>query len=203
MKQQIFIESGQRYGRLRVLGAAPKDKYGHICYRVICDCGYVYTATAPAIMRQKYGCKNCCVVFRQQAERVRHIGEKRNGWYILSLADVSNSGPPMYACRCLRCGEISLHTYGQITVSKSSFCRKCRPNYHFIISGNRACGTLNDGTLFWIDAAMIPRVGCLSWKKDKQGYIVGDVPVNGLKKSIKLHRFVLNADETAWCRPKA
>ena len=195
MKQKLFLETGQRYGRLRILGMAPKDKYGHICYRVICDCGSVYTATASAIIRQKYGCKKCCVVLRQQDDHVRHIGEKRNGWHILSYDGVNESGIPLYACRCLRCGKISLHTYGQVTASKSPFCGKCKPNYHFIISGNSACGMLSDGTLFWIDAAMIPKVSCLYWKKDKQGYIVGGVPIDGTKKSIKLHRFILDADE--------
>ena len=51
MKQKLFLEIGQRYERLRILETAPKDKYGHICYRVICDCGSVYTATASAIIR--------------------------------------------------------------------------------------------------------------------------------------------------------
>ena len=35
MKQKLFLETGQRYGRLRILGMAPKDKYGHICYTFI------------------------------------------------------------------------------------------------------------------------------------------------------------------------
>ena len=183
-----------------VLKPAPKDKYGHICYRAICDCGSVYTATASAVLYARnmavrsaaWFCGSrmiVCVVF----------GEKQNGCVASCSYDGVNekAGIPLHACRCLRCGEnqTCIHLYGQVAASKSSFCGKCTPNYHFIISGNSACGMLSDGTLFWIDAAMIPKVSCLYWKKDKRGYIVGGVPIDGTKKSIKLHRFILDADE--------
>lgn len=197
MNKRLEIVLGQRYGRLTVLAPAQRDRYGHIQYRVACDCGNVYNAMPRSILSQKYGCKDCCVALRQANDRSRHLGERLNGWQILSVAGQNAAGIPLYMCKCLRCGTLCKHTYGQITSSKSSRCESCPPDYHFSIEGDHARGVLSDGSCFIVDVCAVPLAETVFWRNDTNGYIVGVIHTPEGNRQISLHRFVIGADENA------
>lgn len=73
-------------------------------------------------------------------------------------------------------------------MSRSSKCKDCKPKYNFILEGDRANGTLPDGTQFIIDAAKIEMVNTRYWRIGKDGYLVSQ---NRQGKMQLLHRWVL------------
>ena len=195
MKKRLDIRISDRYGRLTVIGSPEKDFRGHLLYPVRCDCGNTYSAHSSAIVRNTYGCKDCCVSLRQQDDRNRHLGQSMNGWRILALHGENAHGAPLYKCRCEHCGNISIHTLGQVSLSKTQLCANCRPDYHFTITGNYAVGVLRDGTEFMIDAWAISTVNAHYWIVGKGGYIVCYPSIDGKKGTLFLHRLVMAADD--------
>ena len=108
-----------------------------------------------------------------------------NNWYVISpvLAD----GIKRYICRCTSCGSVSIKTIDQIRKNKTGRCTDCPPNYHFVVSGDVAEGTLPNGIHFLIDADDVDRVSQFYWGISK-GYIERK---NAGLKHIKLHQFLM------------
>lgn len=193
-RPRLGITIGGVYGEATVLGEGPRDDEGHIRYRVRCACGAVRLSTAHQIKTgQGLSCRDC--LKRQARERyvARHTGRVIGSWRVEGPAPVQDGPSTLFTCRCLRCGNTSPKTIGQITQGHGAGCAKCTPDYHFTIAGPVAEGVLPDGTRFLVDTDMIPAVSALWWHYDgHDGYVVS---APDRRHDIRLHRFVLGVTD--------
>jgi hypothetical protein len=117
-----------------------------------------------------------------------HTGERFNNWIVLKPLK-RETGPQKYYCKCRRCGSVSLKTISAIHMNKSGRCKNCPPDYHFVIRGKTAEGTLGSGEHFFIDTEDIDKVSKYFWRITKDGYICR---TNIHLPWMMLHQFVLN-----------
>jgi len=187
MGNQLLI--GAKYGHLTVLEEAPRGKHHERRYICQCDCGNIGSFDVANIIRNpEHRCRKC-VPHSGGCTRPDIVGKVVNGWEILA-DNFEQQGPAHYfTCRCTRCGNISVKSTGQLTMSKSNRCDKCPPMYHFQINGKSAVGVLPNGESFLIDTEAIPLVEQYFWSTDKDGYIVSK------RSSRKLHRFIAGVED--------
>ena len=187
MGNQLLI--GARYGHLTVLEEAPRGKHHERRYICRCDCGNIDSFDVTNITRNpEHRCRKC-VPHSGGYKRPDIVGKVINGWKILAN-NYEQQGPSHYfTCQCIRCGNISVKSTGQLTVSKSNRCIKCPPMYDFVVNGQNAIGHLPDGSEFIIDKEDIPKVELFFWQTGNDGYVIrGD-------KRILLHRFIEGIDD--------
>lgn len=192
-KSRTIINLGDKYGWLTVLREAPKDKTGHIRYWVRCTCGNEFAILTGNLTHGNPKCLDCSHIHGGIKRRTIHAGDEVNGWQVIKEVGKNNSGAIKYLCRCLSCRNTSIKTQGAISVSKSSRCSKCPPEYGFDIHGNTAFGTLPDGSKFQIDADMIPLISAFHWSINKKGYIKRNL--RGAPK-LMLHWYILGFSAT-------
>lgn len=168
-RKQITI--GAEYGWLTVISEAPKDKNGHIHWNVRCRCGKEYSVQTGFLSKPNCKCLECSQRYDNQKRRLSHVGEKLNGWRLLEEVGKNSYGAILYRCQCMRCGYVTTKTRGTISNVKGNGCSNCKPDYHFVVRGDSATGTLPDGTEFQIDTTLIPKVQQYHWKKNDKGYI--------------------------------
>ena len=187
MGNQLLI--GAKYGHLTVLEEAPRGKHHERRYICQCDCGNIGSFDVANITRNpEHRCRKC-VPHSGGYKRPDIVGKVVNGWEILA-DNFEHQGPAHYfTCRCTRCGNISVKSTGQLTMSKSNRCDKCTPMYDFVVKDQIAIGHLPDGTEFIIDKEDIPKVKRYYWRSGKDGYIVGG------DNSIFFHRFIAEVDD--------
>lgn len=179
---------GAKYGHLTVLNKDGYDKHKNELYRCRCDCGCDTVVRKGFLFKSDHiRCRNCSPTAVGLKNKKDLIGKEVNGWQVIREIDHSD-GQYFYECECLNCGTISRKTIGAIMMSRSPRCKGCKPNYNFIIEGDRATGTLLDGTQFIIDAAKVEMVNTRYWKICKDGYLVSQ---SRQSKSQLLHRWVL------------
>ena len=170
-KPRLPIEIGKEYGWLTVLGTAPKDRTGHLQFKVRCRCGFEYTAQPAFLKKAEPKCRFCRPKACGIRRRLAHPGDEINGWKVLEEAGRNEQGAVLYRCRCMKCGELSLKTQGSMRAVKGNGCIHCKPNYHFQIQDGVGRGILSDGTAFMIDADLIPAFEQYYWRVDCKGYI--------------------------------
>lgn len=192
-KPRKQIELGKEYGWLTVLSESPKDTTGHIRWNVRCRCGIEYSVQTSFLSKPNCKCRGCSDKNDQQKRRLSAIGDVLNGWRILSEVGKNSQGALLYQCECIYCGHTAIKTRGALTLVKGNGCAYCKPDYHFIIHGNSATGTLPDGTEFQIDTALIPSVQKYRWMKNEKGYITRSN--RGLPK-LHLHWLALGYQES-------
>ena len=151
-RKEIII--GKEYGFLTVLSPAEKDKSGHYCWNVRCRCGNEFVCTTGRLGQCKSRCRKCQLPSKPR-KRLTAVGDVINGFEILSVEGKNDYRAILYRCRCLKCGNESIHTRGDLTLKKGHGCRNCKPDYKFQIDGDTACGELPDGTHFKIDADLV------------------------------------------------
>lgn len=186
------IELGKGYGWLTVLSEASKDATGHIRWNVRCRCGVEYAVQTSFLNNPNCKCRVCSDKHDRSKRRMSAVGDVLNGWRILSEVGKNSQGALLYQCECIYCGHTAIKTRGSLTLVKGNGCVCCKPDYHFIIHGNSATGTLSDGTEFQIDTALIPSVQKYHWKKNEKGYITRSN--RGLPK-LHLHWLALGYQE--------
>jgi len=171
-KPRIKIDLGQEYGWLTVLSEAPKDATGHIRWNVRCRCGKEYMVQTNFLVKPNCKCLDCSRKYDNAQRRLSKIGDVLNGWRIQEEVGKTTQGAILYRCECVHCGHITVKTRGAISVVKRESCANCKPDYHFVIKGNSATGTLPDGTKFQIDQSLIATVQQYHWRKKDNGYII-------------------------------
>lgn len=182
------VEINKEYGYLTVLKEVERDSFDHRQYLVRCRCGKQYIVRKGILFYSGSKCRECAA--REYHKRVvnKFVGSVINDFEILTEHGISKNGAIVYKCRCLKCGSTVYRTAGELSVRKGQGCENCRPDYHFHCNGSSAFGTLKDGTLFIIDASMVPVVSEHYWGLNSDGYIECK---EQLYKGLKLHRFIL------------
>lgn len=187
MKNRLLI--GARYGHLTVLKEAPRGRHHERRYICRCDCGNVDSFNVYNIIKNtNHRCRKC-VPHSGGYNRPDIVGTVVNGWEILENNYEQQGAAYFFTCKCMRCGNISVKSTGQLTVSKSVRCEKCPPMYDFEIRDQIAVGHLPDGTEFIIDKEDTAKVESEFWHSGKGGYIIGG------DKSMRLHRFIAGIDD--------
>ena len=178
------ITIGEKYGRLTVLKEVPRGNKSERRYECRCECGNVGIFFACSIINhQNRRCRKC-VPHNGGRPKPDIVGKQINGWEVLEEQERNENGAQLYKCRCVRCGNTTVKTAGQISRHKTDRCSACPPTYDFKINGTAATGTLPNGEKFLIDAADIPLVSRYFWKTGKCGYVVTHKPC------LKLHRLI-------------
>ena len=170
-KPRKQIEIGKEYGWLTVLSEAPKDATGHIRWNVQCRCGNEYTVQTAFLSKPNCKCRKCSDRNDRSHRRLSTVGDVLNGWHLCEEVGKNPQGAILYRCECIYCGHITIKTRGAISRVKGNGCVNCKPDYHFVVNGDSATGTLPDGTEFQIDTRLIPTVQQYYWKKNSKGYI--------------------------------
>ena len=192
-KPRINIETGKEYGWLTILDKAEKDMRGHIRWNVRCRCGKEYTVQNGFLLKPDCKCRECYDKYDRKKRRLSAVGDILNGWKILEETLTKQGGAIIYRCKCLRCGNESYKTRGEITADKGNGCQNCPPDYHFSIYGDIAVGILPDGTSITINADQIEKVEKYHWHKNDKGYIIrGDCNL----PKMYLHWYVLGYEKT-------
>lgn len=188
-KPRLSITVGDTFGWLTVLKELEKDATGHRQILVRCKCGDEHVVI-PSFLNSKKEpkCEKCAREYRSEQIRLSTVGMIINGWEVLRVVGKEKNGLDLYECRCLKCGELSIMRKGGLSNSKHSYCKNCPPDFHFVIDGDSAKGTLPDGSEFWVDAADAKRVSKLYWFKNSHGYI--SYHKRG-SDTMYLHHFVL------------
>ena len=186
------IQIGEQYGRFKVIGEAPRDRFGARQYRCRCECGYEASYPVFVILhRQNRYCRKC-VPHRGGRPVPDYTGQVINGWEIIETTERVN-GLVAFRCRCAKCGTESIHSAAVIRASRTERCRNCFYDYQFKVDGGVARGRLIDGSEFLIDAEDMEKVSQLTWHVDKDGYIAhSNKPEKG---NILLHRFLSGVDD--------
>ena len=98
-------ETGNRYGRLLVLGEAPRKKGGLVSWRCICDCGKYRVASGIALRCGNATSCGCRRIELLRNNRKKDERGKRYGWLlVLEEAPREPDKPPRWLCRC-DCGN--------------------------------------------------------------------------------------------------
>lgn len=100
MNRAVVDETGKTYGRLTVLGRAPRGnrKYGAAYWDCLCTCGNRTVSTGWSL---RYGCALSCGCFNRDALSARFVDEtgKRYGrWLVLEKAGRRKGA--VWLCRC-------------------------------------------------------------------------------------------------------
>ncbi len=187
MANQLVI--GERYGHLTILEEAPRGKHHERRYICRCDCGNIDSFNVQNTLRNPdHKCRKC-VPHSGGHKRPDIVGTVINGWEILENNYEQQGAAYFFTCRCTRCGNKSVKSTGQLTVSKSNRCDKCPPLYDFEVKDQIAIGHLPDGTEFIIDKEDMVKVESVYWCSGKEGYVIGG------DKRIRLHRFIVGIDD--------
>lgn len=165
------IELGKEYGWLTVLSEAPKDSTGHIRWNVRCRCGNAHVVQTGFLAKPNCKCRKCSDKHDRPQRRLSAVGDVLNGWRLLDEVGKNPQGALLYRCECIYCGHTAIKTRGAISLVKGTGCANCKPDYHFVIHGDSATGTLPDGTEFQIDTTLVSVVQEYHWKKNDKGYI--------------------------------
>ncbi len=196
MKPRIPIENGREYGWLTVIGEGTRDTTGHFRYQVRCRCGKEYAVQPAFLKKANPKCRECSVRHDSKGrKRIACVGRTIGTWEVLAEEGKNSRGEYVYKSRCLVCGGISHKTQGGMRASNGEGCQYCRPDYHFVVEGASAKGTLPDGTEFIIDAEDMETVSQHYWHYKKgKGYIIS---AQRQTRKLQLHRFLLGlADES-------
>ena len=183
-KKHIYV--GKEYGWLTVLGEAPKDKSGHIMWRVRCRCGKEYNVTTSRLGKKDSKCRECTNSLGNH-KRIYHVGDVINGWEIISEVGKSRQGSILYICKCPICKSCSVHSAGDLSSRKGKGCQNCKPEYHFEIQNDVAVGILPSGDTFKIDVAFTEVVSKHHWHLHNGYIICTDRHMN----RISLHRYIV------------
>ena len=179
------IEIGRKYGRFMVIAEAARDQHGNRRYRCRCECGNEADYTVSLIVNKPNRFCRKCAPHTGGLPKPDIAGQQINGWDVLEEAGVNKYGAHLFSCRCLRCGNISVKSVGQIRRRKTDRCEQCPPMYDFKIDKKVATGILPNGESFVIDAEAIPLVEQYRWQNDSSdGYIVSK------RTGMKLHRLI-------------
>jgi len=194
MKPRIPIEMGKEYGWLTVLGIGQRDAACHFRYKVRCRCGKEYDVQPSFLKKKNPKCVDCSRKYdNHSVNRIHCVGETIGTWKVIAEVGKNNRNEYLYKCQCLLCGSISKKTQSAIRVSNGKGCQHCIPNYHFIINGKIAIGTLLDGTEFVIDAEDVDLVSAHYWHhKKSKGYIISKPHQS---EKLFLHRFLIGVSE--------
>lgn len=195
LKPRIPIEDGREYGWLTVVGEGVRDAAGHFRYQVRCRCGKEYAVQPAFLKKGTPKCRECSDRHDSKGrKRIACVGRTIGTWEVLAEEGKNSRGEYVYKSRCLACGGISHKTQGSMRASNGEGCQYCRPDYHFVVDGTSAKGTLPDGTEFLIDAEDMETVSRHYWHYKKgSGYIISRQRKSGNQQ---LHRFLLGlADE--------
>ena len=188
------VGSGDVYGHLKVLEYAGKNKHGGHLFKCRCDCGNTVIVQKSFLFKHdNIRCIQCSPTAVGLKKRKQFVGKTGNGWEVLREIKYEKN-KHYYECRCLGCNEISVRSAGQIALSRSARCVKCRPNYHFVINGASAIGTLPSGETFTIASEDAEKVLTRYWRIDKDGYLRNQqrgVP------PLLLHRWLLGVTDSS------
>lgn len=187
------IELGKEYGWLTVLSEAQKDANGHIRWNVRCRCGSEHMVQTGFLAKPNCKCRKCSDKYDRPQRRLSAVGDVLNGWRLLEEVGKNPAGAILYRCECVFCGHTAIKTRGAVSGVKGTGCVNCKPDYHFVIHGASATGTLSDGTEFQIDTKLIPAFQMFHWRKNSKGYITRSN--RGLPK-LHLHWLALGYSET-------
>ena len=178
------ISIGEKYGRFTVIAEAKRDRFGNRRFRCRCECGNEADYPVSVIVGKPDRFCRKCAPHTGGLPKPDIAGQQINGWDVLEEAGVNKFGAYLFRCRCLRCGNTSIKTVGQIRRHKTDRCDQCPPMYNFQITGTTAKGILPNGEAFMIDADDIPLVEQYYWRDGKEGYIVAN------QLGIRLHRLI-------------
>ena len=115
-KPRLKIQTGKQYGKVTVLGVHSYDKWGHLRYRVRCDCGAEFISSAHRIFSEKEMCTSCKRKRNKnnKAHQVsEYVGEVHGTWKIAGFAGKNKQGVYHFDCQCIVCGNISRKTYSE------------------------------------------------------------------------------------------
>jgi hypothetical protein len=191
-KPRLKVEIGKEYGWLTVIRELPKDSTGHFQFLTYCRCGEERIVTPSILYRGTPKCNSCGKADGWLKMRKLSVGQRFKSWEILNEVGKNGRGQILFNCKCLLCGNTSVKTTGGIRASHGEGCKQCQPDYHFKIFGDKAIGTLKDGTNFIIDSEEVDKVSRYHWMF-KEGYILC---TNTKMKKIRLHNLLMGVRKT-------
>jgi hypothetical protein len=99
-------ETGNRYGRLLVLGEAPRKQGGLVSWRCICDCGKIRVASGIALRGGNATSCGCLrlELLRQCRRRKDERGKRYGSLVVIEEAPRKMGEPLRWRCRC-DCGR--------------------------------------------------------------------------------------------------
>jgi len=184
------ISIGEKYGRFTVIAEAKRDRFGNRRFRCRCECGNEADYSVSVIVGKPNRFCRKCVPHSGGLPKPDIVGQQINGWDILEESGTNKYGAYLFKCRCMRCGNISIKTVGQIRRHKTDRCDQCPPMYNFQVTGTTATGILPNGDAFIIDADDIPLVEKYYWGDDsKDGYVVAS------RSGKRLHRLIAGVND--------
>ena len=184
----MSVEVGKKYGRFTVMAEAGKKYSWTRYYTCRCECGNVADYPVSVIMNKPNRYCRKCAPHTGGHPKPDFAGKTINGWEVLEDYTYKN-GVYFFKCRCVRCGNVSIRSAGQIRLHKTERCENCPPMYNFRIDGDYAYGSLPNGETFIIDTGAIPLVEKYYWQDGKEKYIVSK------RTGIKLHRLIAGVDD--------
>lgn len=187
------VSIGDHFGHLTIVGNAERGPYGQMRYRCSCDCGNEIVVDKGSLFSNpNRRCKKCYSP-KGRRKDLCIVGKEINGWFVIREIE-SDKRVRKFECKCMRCGNVSIHSAYQITSHCSDRCAHCPPKYDFGVYNGIAVGSLPNGEQFIVDAEMIPLVNAKFWRRDKDGYIVS---VSKDRRDYRvLHREIMGVHDT-------
>lgn len=175
--------TGNKYGKLTVVGPNGISNEGHTLWDCICECGKWLLISCNSLTSS--GTKSC-----RRCSQLKDIsGQKFGKLTAIKRAKREKSGISKWICRC-ECGNFTQVTINHLTTGHTKSCGNC-PLNNFYVKDGYCEGITSKGKKFFFDKEDWNMVTTFNWYIDAKGYVVA---MNG-KRVVRLHRLLMNPDE--------
>ena len=108
----------------------------------------------------------------------------------------TRNGKAEWLCQC-DCGNLYTTIGHSLThgLCKSCGCiNKSTPhsNNHYDLNGEYGIGLTAKNEMFYFDLEDYDKIKSIGWSCNNQGYIIGNITINGKQKKIRLHRLIMD-----------
>lgn len=118
------LKSGDKHGRLTVVGQAGRQSDGCILYKCLCECGNERIVSSKSFS-QTTECRECAKKHKSEKLRGPDItGEVFGDLTVIGTNGVDQFGSVLWECRC-KCGGVISMTRYQLKNKKNLNCGKC------------------------------------------------------------------------------
>ncbi len=116
--------TGERFGKLLVIGFSHVEKNGDACWSCRCDCGVVVTVRGSSLRgsRSKPGTKSCKCIRRDKPRGKDLLGHRFGNLVVTSLSDVKDESRRLHwVCAC-DCGQTAIVCTVLLTTGSTTSC---------------------------------------------------------------------------------